>query len=86
MFDYKIHADNDSMYNTPPTYPMYIAGLVFEWLKKKGGLAAMEKINIAKAKLLYDLFDTTDFYHCPVAKAGSLAHERSLYVEKSGTG
>jgi phosphoserine aminotransferase len=68
MFDYKIHADNDSMYNTPPTYPMYIAGLVFEWLKKKGGLAAMEKINIAKAKLLYDLFDTTDFYHCPVAR------------------
>ena len=68
MFDYKIHADNDSMYNTPPTYPMYIAGLVFEWLKKKGGLAAMEKINIAKAKLLYDLFDTTDFYRCPVAR------------------
>jgi phosphoserine aminotransferase len=69
MFDYKIHADNDSMYNTPPTYPMYIAGLVFEWLKKKGGLAAMEKINIAKAKLLYDLLDTTDFYHCPVARS-----------------
>lgn len=69
MFDYKIHADNDSMYNTPPTYPMYIAGLVLEWLKKKGGLAAMEKINIAKAKLLYDFLDTTDFYHCPVAKS-----------------
>ncbi|MGH8762754.1 MAG: 3-phosphoserine/phosphohydroxythreonine transaminase [Nitrosospira sp.] len=69
MFDYKIHSDNDSMYNTPPTYPMYIAGLVLEWLKKKGGLAAMEKINIAKAKLLYDLLDTTDFYHCPVTKS-----------------
>ncbi|PTR10056.1 phosphoserine aminotransferase [Nitrosospira sp. Nsp5] len=69
MFDYKIHADNDSMYNTPPTYPMYIAGLVLEWLKKNGGLAAMEKINIAKAKLLYDMLDTTDFYHCPVAKS-----------------
>lgn len=68
MFDYKVHADNDSMYNTPPTYPMYVAGLVFKWLKKKGGLAAMEKINIAKAALLYDLFDTTDFYRCPVAK------------------
>jgi phosphoserine aminotransferase len=68
MFDYKIHADNDSMYNTPPTYPMYIAGLVFEWLKKKGGLAETEKINIAKAALLYDLFDATDFYHCPVAR------------------
>ncbi len=68
MFDYKIHADNDSMYNTPPTYPMYIAGLVLEWLKKKGGLIAMEKINIAKARLLYDLFDMTDFYRCPVAR------------------
>jgi phosphoserine aminotransferase len=47
---------------------MYVAGLVFKWLKKKGGLAAMEKINIAKAALLYDLFDATDFYRCPVAK------------------
>jgi phosphoserine aminotransferase len=68
MFDYKIHADNDSMYNTPPTYPMYISGLVLEWLKEKGGLEAMEEINIAKAALLYDLLDTTDFYHCPVAR------------------
>jgi phosphoserine aminotransferase len=68
MFDYKIHADNDSMYNTPPTYPMYISGLVLEWLKEKGGLEAMEKINIAKAALLYDLLDTTGFYHCPVAR------------------
>jgi phosphoserine aminotransferase len=68
MFDYKIHADNDSMYNTPPTYAMYITGLVVEWLKQKGGLQAMEKINIAKARLLYDFLDTTDFYHCPVAK------------------
>ena len=69
MFDYKTHADNDSMYNTPPTYPMYICGLVLEWLKKKGGLAGMERINIAKANLLYDFLDSTDFYHCPVAKA-----------------
>ncbi|MDN5836702.1 MAG: 3-phosphoserine/phosphohydroxythreonine transaminase [Nitrosospira sp.] len=68
MFDYKVHADSDSMYNTPPTYPMYIAGLVLEWLKEKGGLSAMEKINITKAKLLYDLFDATDFYRCPVAR------------------
>ena len=69
MFDYKIHADNDSMYNTPPTYPIYICGLVLEWLKKKGGLAEMERINIAKANLLYDFLDNTDFYHCPVAEA-----------------
>lgn len=68
MFDYKIHANNDSMYNTPPTYAMYIMGLVLEWLKRNGGLIAMEKVNIAKAKLLYDLLDTSDFYHCPVVK------------------
>ena len=69
LYDYQIHAKNDSMYNTPPTYAMYITGLVFAWLKKQGGLAAMEKINIAKAKLLYDLLDSTDFYHCPVTIA-----------------
>lgn len=68
MLDYKIHADNDSMYNTPPTYGMYIAGLVFKWLKAKGGLAEMEKINIRKAAMLYDYFDNTDFYACPTAK------------------
>lgn len=67
MFDYKVHADNGSMYNTPPTYSIYIAGLVFKWLKDKGGLAAMEQINIAKARLLYDYLDSTDFYHSPVA-------------------
>jgi phosphoserine aminotransferase len=69
VFDYKIHADSSSMYNTPPTYAIYITGLVFEWLKKKGGLAEIEKINISKANLLYDLIDTTDFYHCSVVKS-----------------
>lgn len=69
MFDYKIHADNDSMYNTPPTYGIYMAGLVFKWLKTKGGLAAMEKTNILKADMLYDYLDSTDFYEAPVAKA-----------------
>jgi phosphoserine aminotransferase len=68
MFDYKIHADNDSMYNTPPAYAMYMTGLVLEWLKRQGGLAAMEKINIAKAKILYDLLDSSSFYQCPVAR------------------
>jgi phosphoserine aminotransferase len=48
MFDYKIHADNESMYNTPATYGIYMAGLVFKWLKLKGGLSAIEKINIEK--------------------------------------
>jgi phosphoserine aminotransferase len=69
LYDYQIHAKNDSMYNTPPTYAMYITGLVFAWLKKQGGLAAMEKININKANLLYDLLDNTDFYHCPVTQS-----------------
>ena len=68
MLDYKVHADNDSMYNTPPTYAMYIAGLVFQWLKKNGGIAAMEANNIAKAKLLYAAIDASNgFYTCPVA-------------------
>ncbi len=68
MFDYKVHADNESMYNTPPTFAIYIAGLVFKWLKDKGGLAAMERINIAKAQLLYDYLDSTEFYRSPVAR------------------
>ena len=68
MLDYKVHADNDSMYNTPPTYAMYIAGLVFQWLKKNGGIAAMEANNIAKARLLYAAIDASNgFYTCPVA-------------------
>ena len=69
MLDYKTHAENDSMFNTPPTYSIYIAGLVFQWLKKQGGLAAMEQKNIAKAKLLYDFLDGSSFYKNPVAKA-----------------
>ena len=68
MFDYKTHADNESMYNTPPTYGIYIAGLVFKWLKAKGGLAEMEKQNLAKANLLYDYLDATGFYNSPVAR------------------
>jgi phosphoserine aminotransferase len=69
MFDYKTHADNESMYNTPPTFAMYTAGLVFKWLKKNGGLAAMEKTNREKAGLLYGKIDASDFYNSPVAKA-----------------
>ena len=68
MLDYKIHADNDSMYNTPPTYGIYIAGLVFKWLKNKGGIDAMEKRNIEKAKILYDYLDASEFFMSPVAK------------------
>jgi phosphoserine aminotransferase len=67
-FDYKLVADNQSMYNTPPTYSIYIAGLVFQWLKKNGGIAAMEQTNIAKAQLLYDFLDSSSFYVNKVAK------------------
>ncbi len=69
MLDYKIQADNESMFNTPPTYAIYIAGLVFQWLKKQGGLAAIEQQNIAKASLLYDFLDASRFFKNPVAKA-----------------
>ncbi len=68
VFDYKVQADNDSMSNTPATYGIYMAGLVFEWLKKQGGVAAMEKTNRTKAALLYDYLDQTEFFHSPVAK------------------
>ncbi|MEW7980997.1 MAG: 3-phosphoserine/phosphohydroxythreonine transaminase [gamma proteobacterium symbiont of Phacoides pectinatus] len=66
MFDYKIHADADSMYNTPPTYGWYLAGLVFQWLKRKGGLEAMAQINERKAGKLYAAIDGSDFYNNPV--------------------
>jgi phosphoserine aminotransferase len=66
-FDYKIVSDAESMYNTPPTYGIYVAGLTFQWLKKQGGMAAMEQRNIAKAKLLYDFIDGSDFYTSRVA-------------------
>jgi phosphoserine aminotransferase len=67
-FDWKLVAENHSMYNTPPTYSIYIAGLVFQWLKRQGGVAAMEQRNIAKAALLYDYLDSTDFYSNHIAK------------------
>jgi phosphoserine aminotransferase len=69
VFHWKEQAANDSMLNTPPTYGIYIAGLVFDWLLQQGGLAVMEQKNIAKAALLYDYFDATDFYVSPVERA-----------------
>jgi len=69
MLDYKQQADNDSMLNTPPTYAVYVAGLVFQWLKRQGGIAAIEKRNVEKAAVLYDYLDQTAFYRNPVAKA-----------------
>ena len=66
MFNYKIMADNDSMYNTPPTYGLYLAGLVFAWLKAQGGLKAMAAINQRKAEKLYTAIDNDPFYANPV--------------------
>ena len=68
LFDYATQVNNDSMYNTPSTYPWYVAGRVFEWLKQQGGLSAMAKINETKAKTLYAAIDGSDFYSNPVAK------------------
>lgn len=67
MFNYQIAADNDSMYNTPPTYGWYLAGLVFKWIKNNGGLKAMAEINERKAAKLYTAIDGSTFYANPVA-------------------
>lgn len=67
-FDYQVVSSHQSMYNTPPTYAIYIAGLTFRWLKKQGGISAIEQRNIAKAQLLYDFIDGSDLYTSFVAK------------------
>jgi phosphoserine aminotransferase len=66
-FNYQTVADNGSMYNTPPTYAIYLAGLTFQWLQRQGGIAEMERRNIAKAQLLYDFIDQSPFYENRVA-------------------
>ena len=68
-FNYKEQADNDSMLNTPPTYAIYIAGLVFHWIKQRGGLVAMEAHNRKKAALLYDYLDQSRFFSNPINRA-----------------
>ena len=72
--NYKIHVDNESMYNTPTTFGIYIAGLVFKWLLNMGGLDEMYKRNIEKAKILYNAFDTSDGYY----KGITVKEDRSL--------
>ena len=69
MLNYAIQAKNDSLYNTPPCFPIYISMLVFRHLKKLGGVSAIQKINEYKAGLLYDFIDNSDFYTNPVNKA-----------------
>ena len=68
MLRYKIHADNGSLYNTPPAYGIYICGKVFQWIKKKGGLPAMKEINEKKAGILYDFLDQSSLFHGTVRK------------------
>ncbi len=66
MLNYATYAENESMYNTPPTYAWYLSGLVFQWLKKNGGLSAMGEVNQRKAQKLYAVIDGNDFYSNPV--------------------
>lgn len=66
--DYKIHSENQSMYNTPPAFSIYVAGEVFKYLKKIGGITEVEKINKEKAELLYDYIDNSKLYNNPVRK------------------
>ncbi|MDE7157699.1 MAG: 3-phosphoserine/phosphohydroxythreonine transaminase [Lachnospiraceae bacterium] len=68
MLQYKTHADNGSMYNTPPAYGIYVCGKVFKWLKKMGGLEAMKKHNEEKAKILYDFLDESKLFKGTVVK------------------
>jgi phosphoserine aminotransferase len=73
MFNYKIHADEKSLYNTPPTYGIYIAKMVFEWLLELGGVEAMQKINVAKAAILYEFLDNSKVF-----KGTAAVEDRSL--------
>jgi len=68
MLKYKIHADNGSLYNTPPAYGIYICGKVFKWLKKMGGLTVMQELNQRKAKILYDFLDQSKLFKGTVVK------------------
>lgn len=68
MFNYQIHADNQSLYNTPPTYSIYIMKLVLEWIKENGGVSAIQKMNEEKAKILYDFLDSSEMFKGTVVK------------------
>ncbi|KAM9811037.1 phosphoserine aminotransferase [Neosynchiropus ocellatus] len=67
IMDYKVQAEMNSLYNTPPCFSIYIMGLVLEWIKNNGGSAAMERLNKKKSSMIYDIINTSeDFYVCPV--------------------
>jgi phosphoserine aminotransferase len=80
MLQYKIHVEKESLYNTPPTYGIYICGLVFKWLLDLGGLERMKELNVAKAKILYDFLDESTLFHGTVAQK-----DRSLMNVTFGT-
>ena len=80
VFDYRKVLDNDSMFNTPPTYAIYLTGLMLEWIDAGGGVAAMGSRNAAKAKLLYDTLDASRFYQTRVAKAARSAMNVPFYL------
>lgn len=67
MLQYRTHISKKSMFNTPPTFAIYMVGLVLDWIEQQGGVAGIEQRNRQKAKLLYDTIDASDFYSCPVA-------------------
>ncbi|XP_031496333.1 phosphoserine aminotransferase 1, chloroplastic-like [Nymphaea colorata] len=84
MLDYKIHADNKSLYNTPPCFPIYMCGLVFEDLLNQGGLEEIERKNAEKARILYETIDESGgFYRCPVEKSVRSHMNVPFTLEKS---
>ena len=84
MLCYKTHADNDSMYNTPPCYTIYVLGKVLHWIEKNGGAAGINKLNVAKADYLYNFLDTSDFYHA-TAEKGSRSLMNVPFLTKYST-
>ena len=84
MLCYKTHADNGSMYNTPPCYTIYVLGKVLHWIEKNGGAAGINKLNVAKADYLYNFLDTSDFYHA-TAEKGSRSLMNIPFLTKYST-
>ena len=79
LLQYRTHIKEKSLYHTPPTFAVYVLGLVTEWIGAGGGLAGMQKRNETKAKLLYETIDGSNgFYRCPVEKSFALADERGV--------
>jgi phosphoserine aminotransferase len=68
LYDFKIHADNDSMFNTPPTLNWYMAGLIYKWVRDKGGVEAMDKLAKARSEKIYNIVDNSGFYSNPIDK------------------